>query len=254
MKPVLHLQTDLFWEEENNPDYLSTIQKYFNVQTIDKNQIWNNILHPVCFRGSLNMAKRYKLDYRFSDCMSWIPIFRKHILSPRNTFFNDLGYFANYSSAFDFPKYIRPADGFKSFAGQVFPSKEKFMEEYNYLTKNLNFSDDLMCVTAPIKKIDREWRTVFVDNKFVDGCLYMQGHDFVEVENKIPEYVVKFASDIARTDYFLNIYDFVIDICESNGSLFLLEINSFNSSSFYGCNLDKIYSAWAITINNNENL
>lgn len=247
LQPILHLQLDLFWEEENNPGYLDTIKKYFEVRLIE-NLMMTDI--PQNTRCSLNMAKKFKLDYRFTNCLSWIPIFREYILSPRYTFFQDLGYFKNYHSAFDYPLYLRPADGYKSFAGQVFPSKEKFVEEYNYLTKNLNFSNELMCVTSPVKKIDKEWRMVWIDNKFVDGCQYMDGQSFVEVSTDIPNQVVELTSKIANNDYFINIPNFVIDICQSDGKLYLLEINSFESSSFYICDLDKIYKTWSNTIKN----
>ena len=248
MKPKLHIQLDLFWEEENNPTYLSTIQNHFDTIILDKNNYIDIPVPPINFRGSLNFAKRFKFNYNFADCKSWIPVFRKYILSPGHTVFNDLGYYAYYYSEYDYPLYLRPADPYKSFAGQVFLTKEKFIQEYNYLTKNLNFSDDLMCVSAPIRKIDREWRTVFINQTFVDGCLYMKGNDFVEVEPGCPSGVQQLASKIAESDYFINEPNFVIDICESGGKLFLLEINSFESSSFYGTDLDKIYLTWAKTL------
>jgi ATP-grasp domain, R2K clade family 3 len=247
-KPRLCLQTDLFWEEINI-DYIATIAKHFEIVNVDARYFYTKN-KDICFRGSLNVAKRLSLDYSYTDCKKWIPIFREYVLSPRHTLFNDLGYFANYVSEFDFPLYIRPSDGYKSFSGQVFPTKDKFIEEYNYLTKNLNYSDDLMCVTSPIKNIQKEWRTVFIDNKFIDGCLYMQGNGIVETESTIPSEVVELAKKIAKNDYFLNIFNFVIDICESDGKLFLLEINSFESGSFYAMDLDKIYKNWADSIKN----
>lgn len=250
MKPLLHLQQNLFWEEENNSNYIDIIKQYFDILPVSTNvwQLDKLAIHN--FRGSLNIAQFLKRDYKFADCRNWIPIFRKYVLSPHHTYFNDIGYFANYYSAFEFPLYLRPADPYKSFAGQVFQSKEKLLEEYNYLTKNLNFDNSLMCVSSPIKKIDREWRTVFIDQKYVSGCLYMQGKDYVEVSTEIPYYVIEFAQKISSDDYFTNVRNFVIDICQSNGSLYLLEINSFESSSFYGCDLDKIYSTWAKQIQN----
>jgi hypothetical protein len=30
IQPILHLQPNLFWEEEDNPGYLDTIKKYFD--------------------------------------------------------------------------------------------------------------------------------------------------------------------------------------------------------------------------------
>lgn len=196
-EPALLLQTDLFWEEEDNLAYLPIISRYFHIEQLIVDNPPISLFHDA-FRGSLQMAKKYKLDYRFTDCRKWIPIFREYILSPRHTLFNDLGYFANYVSEFDFPLYIRPSDGYKSFSGQVFPTKDKFLEEYNYLTRNLNYSNDLMCVTSPIKNIKKEWRTVFIDNKLVDGCLYMQGNGIVEAERTIPLKVVELAKKISK--------------------------------------------------------
>jgi hypothetical protein len=245
-KPLLYLQPNLFWEDEQ-PNTLNIIEQYFDIVEVGPQNLLSNQI-PANFRGSLNLAKKFKLDYGFTNCQKWYPYFRKYTICPTKTWFNDLQYFKDFHSADDYPLYLRPADGYKTFAGQVFPNKDRFLEEYHYLTNNLNVGPDLMCLTMPVRKIDREWRTVFINNRYVDGCLYMQGKDWVEPEPGCPKIVEELAKHIGQSDYFINKFDYVIDICESNGKLHLLEINSFNSSSFYICDLDKIYSTWKTSL------
>ncbi len=245
MKPAIQYQSDLFWEDDK-PDTRSIISDNFRIIDIYPTDIIHHKINPsLAFRGSLNFAKKIRLNLDFTNCKNWIPVFRNHILSPHSTFFNDLGFFANYST--DFPCFIRPADGFKTFAGQVFDDRTRFIDEYNYLTDSCNYDNSLLCVCVPCKTIDKEWRTVFVDNTFIDGCQYLEQNDLA-MEN-IPDDVVQYAKDISYHPYFINIPNFIIDICLCDGKLHLLEINSFECSSFYNCNLDKIYSSWAKAIN-----
>ncbi len=241
-KPLLHLQPNLFWEDEQ-PDTRNIIERHFEVVEVGPQHLLSDE-KPANFRGSLNLARKFKLDYGFTNCQKWYPYFRPYTLCPSDSYFNELRYFVDYNK--EYPLYLRPADGYKTFSGQVFPNKDRLLEEYNYLTNNLNIGPELMCLTMPVRKIDREWRTVFINNQYVDGCLYMKGQDYVEPESGCPKDVEYLAKHIGHSDYFINKFNYVIDICESNGRLHLLEINSFNSSSFYiKLDLKKRWSASA---------
>jgi len=246
MKPTLYLEKNLFTEDELQ-DTSKIISEYFNIHEINMNAIIGGRinLNRVQFgRFSLNIAKFIKRDYSFSNCLKWVPAFREYTLSPRNTYFNDISYFINCYNYFDFPIFLRPCDGFKSFAGQVFPNKERLIEEFNFMTKNKNLDPYTMCMTSSIKKIDREWRTIFVNNEYCSGSQYLV-NDELQLSSAIPSKVIKFATKIGKNSYFDNIFNYCVDICESDGKLHLLEINSFESSSFYAADLNKIYSAWS---------
>lgn len=242
-KPNLYLQNNLFWEEEDNPEYLDIIKKSFDVQVLTPEFYTTDFrnFNPRFFRGSLGYARRLKRNYEFTNCLSWIPEFREFILDP-NSWFTDMGYLAkrNHPNYF----FARPVDGFKTFAGQVF-NQEQFKTEYNFLKQNKNIPDSLICMVSAPKAIGNEWRTVFINNQYVDGCQYLP-----TVEKNIPDKVRDFAIMLSKNPFFLNKFDFVIDICEHYDDIYLLEINSFECSSFYAMDLDKIYSTWANSITN----
>jgi hypothetical protein len=247
-KPTLHLQKNLFWEEENNPEYLSTIQKYFTTVILDSSDLLKKKMIVHFFRGSLAMSRRFCYNFDYTNCLNWVPVFRDYILD-QHSYFNELGYYDKYGNVF--PLFLRPVDGYKTFAGQVFKNYNQFRDEYRYLKQNKNVEDSLMCMESKVFEISREWRTVYIGNEYVDGGLYMQGNGIVEVEKSIPDEVVALSKQIAEHEYFLNVPNFVIDICESSGILRLLEINSFECSSFYGMDLNKIYKKLAENSENN---
>ena len=253
MKPLIYLEKDLFTEDEKQ-DTPAIISQYFDIREIDMLGIVSSRINPKKFRHSLfgryslNIAKYIGKDFKAFDATYWLPALRNYTLSPKNTYFNDMDFFVNHYSSFDFPLFLRPCNGFKTFSGQVFPSKEKLVEEWNFIKKNKNVDTALMCMTSPVKKITKEWRTIFINNEYCSGSQYMI-LDEVNISNDIPEHVIFFAKAIASHPYFQNISNFCIDICESSGSLSLLEINSFECSSFYGADLDKIYKTWSNTYN-----
>ncbi len=246
-KPVLHLQQGLFGEEEENPDYLPTIQKHFDVCPVDKNYWvttpWKDYRH---FRGSIQSAGKVGYHFQEFNCLNYVPHFRNLLIDP-TCWFNDLGYFANQYD-WEQPLFLRPVSAKKPFAGQVFKSKERFLMEYEYLTVNQNFDDSLMCLAAKPTNIFKEYRLVYVNHKFISVCQYMEdGILSVKpvglMENKLRE----FGAKMAANPYLLNHPDFCVDLCfiDLTMKLRLIELNSIQCSSFYSCDLDACYKALA---------
>lgn len=241
MKTLL-LQTDIFQEEENS-GYIETISKHFKIVYLKNDDICKKIeFDSRYFRASLQWSKKFKHNIEFTNCIKWVPFFRAYLVDAKS-YFNDIGYFVKYAK---FPMFLRPVAGDKTFAGQVF-THDKLIQEFNYLKNNLNYDESLMCMGAEVKKITKEWRTVFVNDEYIDGSLYMKGGDQVEIEKYVPVEVINLAKLIAKHDYFINKFNYVIDICECDGNLCLMEINSFESSSFYGADLEEIYKAYSKT-------
>lgn len=250
MKPIIYLEKDLFSEDETQ-DTPTIISQYFKIQEIDLLGIISMKYRKadICAnfgRHSLNIAKFVGKDFKYCDCQYWVPALRKYILSPRHTYFNDMDFFVENYSSFDFPLFLRPCNGFKSFSGQVFLNKDKLIEERNFMRQNKNIDTTLLCMTSPVKNITKEWRTIFINREYCSGSQYMVNEE-LSISNEIPNEVIVFAENIAREPYFDDKTEFCIDVCESEGKLFLLEINSFDCSSFYGADLDKIYRTWSTT-------
>lgn len=246
MKPILYLEKDLFTEDERQ-DTPAIISQYFDIKEIDLMGVISsriNVKNILYGRFSLNIAKYLGKDFKYADCLNWIPALRQYIINPKDTLFTDMDHILNYSSHDDFPMFLRPCNGFKSFSGQVFPTKEKLIEEGNFMRNNKNIDTTLICFSTPVVDITREWRTIYIERDYCSGSQYLVNNE-LNLSSDIPEEVVNFSKQISSHKYFDNLGNFCIDICEVNGKLHLLEINSFECSSFYAADLDKIYQTWS---------
>lgn len=253
VKPKILLQPDLFSEDEFS-DTKSIISEYFDITEIDIDKIFswkrgncdlNYYKNNYQLRASLEVAKTLGYKFEYANVLNWLPHFREYTLDPHYTKFNDLKYIFEYMDEYDIRNsFIRPVDPFKSFAGQVFASKSKFDEEYVFLTKNKNISPNLLCMISNKVKIDKEYRCIFINNEFVAGTQYMIDGELSMAEG-VPKSVQEFAIKLSKDNYFLNSFDFTIDVAESYGKLHLLEINAFQTASFYKADLHKIYQTLA---------
>lgn len=126
----------------------------------------------------------------------------------------------------------------------MFLRQNLFESEYNFTVRNKNISPDLICMVSEPKNIGREWRTIFINGEYVSGSQYMKNGE-LDIVKEIPEEVVNYAKRLAEDDYFLNIFEFVIDVAELDYRLALVEINGFETASFYGADLDLVYKTWS---------
>ncbi len=250
-KPSIHIQPDLFWEDEHRTPNSVEAANYFKVAIRSDEEIMSpDFLRPYrghVMRGSMTMAQKCGVTFGFAHVDKWLPKFREIAVNDEAVFV-DMKY-AQTIIATEGDKYLRPLSPFKEFAGQLF-SIEQIDKEVAWLKqgKNIN-AEELMCAISPARYINREWRCIFVDNKYVGGSQYMQSHE-LEVSPEVPERVIEFAQSIAADSYFTNIFDFVLDVGECYNvynatELKLVELNGFETASFYAADLAKIYSAWA---------
>ena len=243
------LQKDVFFEDESE-DTHSIIGKYFpdTVVISDENVMLGNVPKGYSgpFRGSLFLATRLGRRFDFCDAIEWAPSLREHMIS-RDFFFQDASQIVK---SFDkMPVlhngrcFIRPTRGNKVFSGNVY-GKETFSREVDFFSKSKNESPYILCMLASPQIIKKEWRILFVGGEYCGSSQYMANGER-EIDAFVPEEVISFSQIVSKNDYFQNIFDFVIDIGESSDSLGLVEINSFETASFYGANLDTVYSKWA---------
>jgi len=254
-KPIIYLESDLFSEDEHQ-NTRKIIEQYFNIKSTSSELILQSKarhnkghtldaqmkLNPY-FRASLNVAKQIGKDFKYANALNWVPYFREYLIDPKHTFFNDLKWIKDYFTDFDIT-FIRPCDPFKSFSGQVFDSKDSFLNEYRFITHNLNIEDNLMCMLSDAHFINNEYRCIFINNKYISGSKYYS-NGVMELDSEVPQKVIEFAEKISNTSYFRNIFNYVIDVAEIQKKLHLIEINAFETASFYAADLDKIYKYWA---------
>lgn len=129
--------------------------------------------------------------------------------------------------------FLRPDGGDKLFTGQVVEDFELFFKkEYVYLSE-FNTSES-MCLVANAFKIDAEYRLMVSNGKVVTGSQYRLNGK-VHRNTHIPDDVIAFAED-ALTGGFAPDDAFILDVCESQGNLFFLEVNPISCAGLYAIN------------------
>jgi len=156
--------------------------------------------------------------------------------------------------------FIRPIEDSKIFAGKVMNADE--FKQWQHQVVNLkedyghgeNFGDQLIQVSS-IKKIYAEYRFWIVDQKIVTASLYKRGNT-VTYSSDVDMRIRWFATQIIRTDNCKTEQNmmlenngwrphdaFVLDVCETDQGMRVVEINTLNSSGFYAANLTDLVLA-----------
>lgn len=236
------VEPDLFWEDIADP--LATfhaVRKHFpHTESVTQDKFYR-IAQGGKFRGSLALAMLRGEKFDYANAMKWLPYFRKEAVS-RDAVFVDMAY-AESLLHFN-QKFMRPVSPMKEFSGDIF-NRQKLRREIAFLTQNKNLHPhEIMCLVAAPVAIKTEWRCVFVNNKYVSGSQYMTNGQ-LDVNRLVPDNVREYAQFLAAKPYFQNIFECILDIGAVEKQLKLVEVNGFETSSFYAADLDAIYSAWA---------
>lgn len=143
--------------------------------------------------------------------------------------------------------FIRPSNGYKSFAGQII-SLDNIEKEIDLLLNTYGgVEPNTLVLISKVRKLIEEHRFIVIDGKVVSGSMYFDQLNmgtFKPYYDKITtnQDVINFAEKVAE------IYQpdkaFTLDICKTEcGELKLLEINSFNCASMYGNDYEKVVKA-----------
>lgn len=239
-KPLLIWQPDIFPNEERE-----IAAKYFYVQDFDLNTklYLSNTNSPFVMRGAVYAAGilGHNLD-RF-NCQKWVPWLSEYMISKSFEWStpHELCKYADWT----WPKFIRPDSCKKLFAGQVY-SKEKWLEEFNYL-KQKN-GEKILAFCAEPEEIGREWRCLFVGQELVGISDYMYRGEILDQpgNRNIDLNLWKFAETIRANEYFSPEDNLTIDIGQrSDGSYGLVEINFLETAGWYSVDKDLVYAKLA---------
>lgn len=127
--------------------------------------------------------------------------------------------------------FVRPDSGAKPFTGDII----KYNDQHKIESLIQAISPETLIVVAPKKSIEAEWRFVICDRKIVASCRYLP----TESPASPPPSSFRLAEKVLSKEWQPDLC-YTIDICESEGEMYLLEINSFNCAGFYGCDLKPI--------------
>lgn len=127
--------------------------------------------------------------------------------------------------------FVRPDSPLKPFSGRVVPREAIALRAFDH---GFYFEDEaLPVIVAPVRKVDREWRFVVVEGKIVAGSGY-EAKRRSAVPGQPEGEPWLFASQIAEAFEAPQAVH-VLDLCEADGRLHLLEVNPFSGADLYAC-------------------
>jgi hypothetical protein len=132
--------------------------------------------------------------------------------------------------------FARPSGCHKLFTGRLI-SKDGFT---NGLAPTRYDPSTLVVVAAP-KDIQREWRLVVVGDRVIAGSQYAE-EGSKALKPGFPEEVQQFAATMLREVRWKPDPVFMMDVCEADGHLWLVELNGFSCSWLYQCDPPAVVS------------
>jgi len=132
--------------------------------------------------------------------------------------------------------FVRPTSDQKEFSGSIM----SFGDIKDWCKKIFTDAPDLGNLPIVLGEpfvLSHEWRLFIVDGKVCTGSQY-RTYFVRNTSPNVPEKVIRFAEEQAAVYSPKPI--FVMDICETSGNLYVIEIGCINSAGFYEASIDKI--------------
>lgn len=197
--------------------------------------------------GSTTMIKNAHKHSNWNPGVFFTPeLFRSNVWQEKygKNMFNSDGYVTTIEKLKDNcpdEMFIRPNNDLKDFSGSLI-DKAGLIRFYDKVSfGGYIFGTDAEVFVAPIKEIHKEWRCFIVDGKVVASSQY-KFRSMLMTKEGAPGGVIEFANSMA------NIWGpekaYVMDVCEDmDRKLHLVELNCFNASGVYECNVVEIIKA-----------
>jgi hypothetical protein len=135
--------------------------------------------------------------------------------------------------------FVRPDSPLKPFSGRVLRSEAISLKTLDH---GFYYEDEgLPVIAAPAQRVGNEWRYVVVDGRVVAGSAYEPAERSARVDDPSGEpwsLASRIAARLAAPEPI-----YVIDICDSDAGLRLLELNPFSGADLYACNRDDVVRA-----------
>ena len=209
---------------------------------------WNE---AALFHGSLGHADRiarelpwkpgaYCRTERFC-CSAWYPDAREWLLHQRWEIHPASKFVANADAILERlggndSIFVRPDSPLKPFSGRILHRKDISLARLDH---GFYYDDtELPVIVAPVRQISLEWRYVVVDREVIAGSGYIaNGRAATSDDPQGASW--KFAAQVARQIPPPEPV-YVLDVCETDSELRLLELNPFSGADLYGCNLSDV--------------
>ncbi len=115
-------------------------------------------------------------------------------------------------------------------------------EDFAVALAPARYNPTTQVVIAAPQTIGREWRLVVAEHAIVAASQYMEQGKFA-VAPGCPKSVREFVQNMLNEVQWRPDPIFMVDVCESNGNLYLLELNSFSCSGLYQCDMAEVVAA-----------
>lgn len=242
--------SDRFLEELNKQKFIYKETTYLHFRSADANNYFPE--HDcVLFRGTLNLGRDVLrtswipgayMDEKNLRCSTYYTYFGKYLLN--NKYFmlplgelirrreEVLEYFRS-----DGELFIRPDSNMKPFRAGVF--NLKVLNTMQSLGSELKRDEQTLVLVSGKRSISKEWRFFVYKDRIITGSLYLVGEDRIDETIKggyLENYLSKVLAEVNWYPESL----YTVDICESDGELYVLELGSFSCSGEYGCDLSSI--------------
>ena len=128
--------------------------------------------------------------------------------------------------------------------GKLFVGRRVLREAFAGILSPTRFDPATAVVIARPRPIWREWRLIVTGDRVVAGSQYAAGGG-APSRPCAPGEVTAFAEAMLAEVRWRPDPIFMLDVCESEGQLWLVELNSFSGSWMYQCDLSAVVTAAA---------
>ncbi len=122
---------------------------------------------------------------------------------------------------------------------KTFPGKVVYKDNFQDFLAASRYDPAMQVLVAPPKEIGREWRLVVAGDEVVASSQY-RDNGAISVSPEFPVHVTEYAANVLRRVTWRPDSVFVMDVCESDDRLYVLELNGFSCSGFYDCDAEAI--------------
>jgi hypothetical protein len=176
------------------------------------------------------------LDPESFDCAAYYPHFAPFLLNRSHAVLTGVeairradALFAEYGTSGEV--FARPTGVHKLFVGRRIAR-----EDWETALAPTRYDSDTRILVAAPQEIGREWRVVVVGDEVIAGSQY--AIDGVRtVSSECSSEAVSFVQTVLQGVTWRPAEVFMMDVCESNGTLRVVELNAFNCSWLYACDL-----------------
>ncbi|MDB5310966.1 MAG: hypothetical protein JWO38_5168 [Gemmataceae bacterium] len=173
------------------------------------------------------------------DCTGYYPHFAPYLLNARHVILPGAEAVRERTRLFveygrDGRVFARPTSVHKLFVGRLIEGTD-----FEAALAPTRYDPETRVVIAEPREIGREWRLVVAGNEVIAGSQYADGGTRV-VAPACPDAVTAFARGMLESVHWRPDDLFMLDVCEADDELRLVELNSFSCSWLYACDFARV--------------